>query len=126
MRISHTNLYVTDQNRGLQFYTEILGFTLKQKIRMGEHHWISLTTEEGGTQLIIDPSEHHGARTYMETLYNEGIPAISFASSDLQGEVDFLKSRGVHFKTDPTDGGMAWIAVFDDTCGNWIQLHQEK
>lgn len=128
MRITLTNLFVNDQKEGIKFYKDILGFEIKQHIEVGEYAWVTLVSPEDkdGCQLTIDPSVHPAAKNYKDALYKEGIPATSFASTNLVSEVQLLKSKGVHFKTDPKDVGPAWIAVFDDSCGNWIQLHQNK
>ena len=49
-----------------------------------------------------------------------------FAVDDVEAEHKRLTKAGVTFTTPPIDVGEVWIAVFDDTCGNLIQIISEK
>ena len=128
MRIHGVSVMVDDQQKALRFYTETLGFQLKHNIPLGEHSWISLVSEEApeGTELVLEPDEHPAARPFKRALVEDGIPWTSFAVDDVEAEHERLLARGVRFVQPPTDLGTVIAAVFDDSCGNLIQIAQEK
>lgn len=128
MRIKLTSLIVKDQEKALQFYTGILGFVKKSDVPAGEYRWLTVvsTEEPDGTELVLEPNSNPAAGTYQEAIFKQGIPATMFFVDDVQKEYDRLKKMGVVFKSGPTQAGPAMIAVFEDTCGNLIQISQVK
>ena len=128
MRIHLTGVVVDDQQKALQFYTETLGFVVKHNIPLGEHAWITVVSEEApdGTELLLEPDGHPAVGPYRKALMEDGIPSASFASDDIEAEHERLVARGVRFVQPPTDLGTVVSAVFDDTCGNLIQITEEK
>ena len=126
MRITLTSVFVDDQDRALQFYTEVLGFLLKHDIPMGEHRWITVVSPEEpeGTELVLEPDEHPAVKPFKEALVADGIPATAFMVSDVHAEYRRLRDLGVAFTQEPTALGPVTTAVLDDTCGNLIQIHQ--
>jgi predicted enzyme related to lactoylglutathione lyase len=126
MKITLTSVLVDDQEKALKFYTEVLGFVKKTDIPMGEHRWLTVVSPEGSTdiELVLEPNVHPAAKTYQSAIYKDGIPATSFGSNDVQGEYERLSKRGVVFRTKPTQAGGTTLAMFEDTCGNLIQIHQ--
>ena len=128
MRINLTSVCVDDQEKALRFYTETLGFRLKHNIPLGEHAWITVVSEEApeGTELVLEPAEHPAVRRYRAALVEDGIPFTSFAVDDVEAEHERLVARGVRFVQPPTDLGTVITAVFDDSCGNLIQIMEEK
>ena len=124
MRIVMTSVMVEDQAKALTFYTEKLGFAKKTDVPLGEHRWIALTApgEPGGTELILEPSSHPAFGPFQQALVEDGIPYTSFGVDDVQAEYERLSQRGVRFTQAPTDMGEITTAVFDDTCGNLIQI----
>ncbi len=128
MRIHATSVMVDDQQKALRFYTETLGFQLKHNIPLGEHAWVTVVSEEApeGTELVLEPDEHPAARPFKRALVEDGIPWTSFAVDDVEAEHERLLAEGVRFVQPPTDLGTVITAVFDDTCGNLIQIAQEK
>ena len=128
MRINLTGVAVDDQQSALRFYTETLGFRLKHNIPLGEHSWITVVSEEApeGTELLLEPAEHPAVRRYRKALVEDGIPLASFAVDDVEAEHERLMERGVRFVQPPTDLGTVVTAVFDDSCGNLIQIMEEK
>ncbi len=128
MKIKLNSVIVADQESALEFYTEILGFTKKVDIPMGEYRWLTVVSPEepDGTQLLLEPNANPAAATYQSALFEAKIPLTSFAVDDIAKESDRLKANGVVFTMEPTDVGTAVIAAFDDTCGNLIQIYQEK
>ena len=128
MRIHLTSVLVDDQQKALRFYTETLGFQLKHNIPLGEHAWITVVSEEApeGTELVLEPDAHPAAPPFKRALVEDGIPWTSFAVDDVEAEHERLLARGVRFVEPPTDLGTVITAVFDDTCGNLIQIAEEK
>ena len=128
MRIYLASVFVDDQQKALRFYTETLGFRVKHNIPLGEHAWITVVSEEDpeGTELLLEPDAHPAVRPYRKALVEDGIPSTSFAANDIGAEYDRLVARGVRFVQPPTDLGTVIAAVFDDTCGNLIQITEEK
>ena len=128
MRISHTSVCVDDQEKALRFYTETLGFQLKHNIPLGEHAWITVVSEEApdGTELVLEPAAHPAVVKYRTALVEDGIPFTAFSVDDVEAEHERLVDQGVQFVQPPTDLGTVVTAVFDDTCGNLIQIMEEK
>lgn len=126
MRIELTSIFVDDQRKALAFYTDVLGFTKHHDIPLGDASWLTVTSPEGGAELLLEPSGHPAVKPYRDALVEDGIPLAQFATSDLAADHERLSGLGVVFTQQPTDIGTALIAVFDDTCGNLIQLVQMK
>ncbi len=128
MRINWTSICVDDQEKALRFYTETLGFRLKHNIPLGEHAWITVVSEEDpeGTELVLEPAGHPAVVPFRKALVKDGIPYTAFAVDDVGAEHERLVAEGVRFVQPPTDLGTVITAVFDDTCGNLIQIMEEK
>ena len=126
MRITLTGVFVSDQDQALRFYTETLGFVKKQDVPVGEFKWLTVVSPDDpdGTELLLEPNENPVAQAYQRGIFEQGIPAASFAVTDIHAEFEKLKSLGVAFAMEPTEMANVTIAVFDDTCGNLIQLMQ--
>lgn len=126
MRIYVTSVFVDDQSKALRFYTDVLGFEKKTEIPLGEHSWLTVVSpqEPDGTELLLEPDSHPAVGPYKAALVEDGIPAASFAVDDVQAEYERLSERGVRFSQPPVDMGPVTTAVFDDTCGNLIQIVQ--
>jgi predicted enzyme related to lactoylglutathione lyase len=126
MKIILTSVMVDDQDKALKFYSEVLGFVKKNDIPMGEARWLTVVSPEGpeGVELLLEPMGFPPARTYQKALFEAGIPLTSFAVDDIQKEYERMKKLGVDFKSAPTKMGPVTIAVFEDTCGNLIQMAQ--
>ena len=124
MRIHLTSVHVDDQAKALAFYTEVLGFVKKSEIPLGEHKWLTVVSPDDpdGTELVLEPDQHPAAQAYKKGLVADGIPAASFAVDDVQAEHERLQSLGVVFTQPPLSMGPVTTAVFDDTCGNLIQI----
>ena len=128
MRIVVTSVMVDDQAKALAFYTDVLGFLKKDDIPVGDHRWLTVVSPEDpdGTELLLEPDEHPAARPFKEALVADGMPATSFGVSDVGAEFRRLTDRGVRFTQDPMAMGPVTTAVFDDTCGNLIQIAQRS
>lgn len=128
MKINLMSVLVDNQDKALRFYTEVLGFVKKNEIPLGGHSWLTVVSPEDpdGTELSIEPDEHPAAQPFKRALVEDGIPFTSFAVDDVAAEYERLVGRGVRFTQPPTDMGAVTTAVFDDTCGNLIQIAAEN
>ncbi|MFG1609102.1 VOC family protein [Actinoplanes sp. NPDC049265] len=126
MRITVTSILVSDQDAALKFYTETLGFVKKTEIPLGEHKWLTVVSPENpdGVELVLEPDAHPAAKPWKEALAGDGIPYTFFAVDDVRAEYERLRGLGVRFTQEPTEMGPVTTAVFDDTCGNLIQITQ--
>lgn len=124
MKIDLTSVLVDDQARALRFYTEVLGFVKKTEVPVGEYFWLTVVSPDdpSGTELLLEPDAHPAARPFKAALVEDGIPFMSFGVADVVAEYERLVARGVRFTQEPTDMGEVTTAVFDDTCGNLIQI----
>ncbi|CAL8968552.1 hypothetical protein CELL_00286 [Cellulomonas sp. T2.31MG-18] len=123
-RITLTSVLVDDQAKALAFYTDVLGFVVKNDVPLGEHRWLTVVGagEPDGVELLLEPDEHPAARVFKEALVADGIPFASFAVDDVHATYQVLAARGVRFTQPPASMGPVVTAVLDDTCGNLIQL----
>ena len=128
MRIHLSSVFVGDQDKALQFYTEVLGFTKKTEIPLGEARWLTVVSPDdpSGTELVLEPDGHPAVKPFKEALVDDGIPFTSFAVDDVNQEFERLRRLGVQFTQEPVEMGSVTTAVFDDTCGNLIQIAQSR
>ncbi|MCI0330217.1 MAG: VOC family protein [candidate division Zixibacteria bacterium] len=128
MKIKLTSVSIDDYDKALKFYTGVLGFVKKRDIPMGGGaRWITVVSpdEPDGTELLLEPNAGYPAlKALKESLVKDGIPFTAFQVDDIQKEYERMKKLGVAFKSAPTKAGPATVAVFDDTCGNLIQIYQ--
>jgi catechol 2,3-dioxygenase-like lactoylglutathione lyase family enzyme len=124
VRINLASVLVDDQQKALRFYTEVLGFVKKTEIPLGGHSWLTVVSpdEPDGVELVLEPDEHPAAKPFKRALVEDGIPFTSFAVEDVHKEHERLTGLGVRFTQQPTQMGPVTTAVFDDTCGNLIQI----
>lgn len=124
MRISITSVFVDDQAKALDFYTNVLGFEKRADVPVGEFSWLTVGSSEQpeGPELLLEPSDHPAVGPFKKALVEDGIPAASFAVGDVQAEYERLRSEGVVFTQQPLTMDNVVTAVFDDTCGNLIQI----
>jgi predicted enzyme related to lactoylglutathione lyase len=126
VQIKFVSVMVEDQDRALEFYTSVLDFQKMADIPMGEYRWLTVTSPDGveGVELVLEPLGFPPARAYQKALFEAGIPATALITHDIAAEVERLKSRGVKFRGEPTRMGPVTVVMFDDTCGNLINLVQ--
>lgn len=117
---------VKDQEKALRFYTQVLGFVKKTEVPLGEHKWLTVVSkeEQDGVELVLEPMGFPPAVTFQKALYEAGIPLTAFYTEDVDAEYKRLTGVGVVFSLPPTVMGVSKLAVFDDTCGNNIQIFQ--
>lgn len=126
MQIKFTSVRVTDQQQALHFYTDILGFDKMADIPMGATRWLTVTSPEGieGVELVLEPINFPPAREYQQALFAAGIPALALTTSNIQADYERLTASGVVFRSEPRTMGPIISAIFEDSCGNLINLVQ--
>ncbi|GAA3505378.1 VOC family protein [Streptomyces albogriseolus] len=125
MKIHLTSVFVDDQAKALRFYTDVLGFVKKHDVPLGEtDRWLTVVPPEApdGTELLLEPAHHPAVKPYRDALVADGIPLAQFTVDDVRAEYARLREHGVRFTQEPLEMGPVTTAVFDDTCGNLIQL----
>ncbi|HET9911546.1 MAG TPA: VOC family protein [Anaerolineales bacterium] len=128
IKIKLTSVSIDNYDKALQFYTEILGFVKKNDIPFGEGvRWLTVVSPEepNGTELLLEPNASYPAmKAFKESLVKDGIPYTAFQVNNVQEEYERMKDLGVEFTMEPTNMGMTTAAIFDDTCGNLIEIYQ--
>ena len=127
LKIKLTSVLVEDQDKALKFYTEVLGFVKSKEISLGKAKWLTVVSPDGpkDIELLLEPNDNPAAKTFQAALHEQGIPLTAFAVDHIQHEYDRLRRLGVVFRGEPARMGPTTVALFDDTCGNLIQLYQD-
>lgn len=126
MQIKFLSVNVDDQDKALDFYTKVLGFKKMADIPMGEYRWLTVVSPDGieGVELVLEPMAFPPAKAYQKALFEAGIPALAFTTTDIEAEYERLSKLGVKFHGEPTSQGPITGATFEDGCGNLIHLVQ--
>jgi len=126
MQLKFISVMVQDQEKALAFYTTILGFKKMADIPLGEYRWLTVISPDGveGAELVLEPMAFPPAREYQIALFNAGIPAIALITHDIKSDYSRLKSLGVVFRGEPVSAGVISNVLFEDTCGNLVNLVQ--
>ena len=128
MKIKLSSVSIDNYDKALKFYTEVLGFVTKRDIPLGDGaRWITVVSpdEPNGTELLLEPNaEYPAMKALKESLFRDGIPFTAFEVNDIQKEYERMKKLSVEFTMEPTNMGMTTVAIFNDTCGNLIQIYQ--
>jgi catechol 2,3-dioxygenase-like lactoylglutathione lyase family enzyme len=126
MQIKFISVMVDNQDVALRFYTSVLGFQKMADIPMGAFRWLTVTSPDGieGVELVLEPTTFPPAQVYQKALLDAGKPAIALITKDINAEYDRLKKRGVIFHGEPKNLGIITAVLFEDTCGNLINLVQ--
>lgn len=127
MKIKLCSIFVDDQEKALKFYTDTLGFVKKFDMPINEStRWLTVISPEEpeGTELVLEPSSNPAVTPFKEALFKQGIPFTAFQVDDIKKEFDRLRKLGVEFAMQPTKTGPIVAAIFNDTCGNLIQIYQ--
>ena len=127
LKIRVASLIVDDQDKAEKFYTEVLGFEVKENVPAGEFRWLTVVSpdERDGTQLALEPNDNPASKTFQEAIFDQGIPATMFFVEDVRKTYEKLVELGVVFTVQPRDMGGTFAAIFNDTCGNLIMIAQE-
>jgi len=128
MQIKFVSVLVKDQEAALKFYTEKLGFVKMSDISLGEYRWLTVVSPDGvaGVELLLEPMGFPPAQVYQKALFDAGIPMTAMVSRDIKAEVQRLKALGVVFRGEPQEAGWGANVMFEDGCGNLINLVELK
>ena len=126
MQLKFISVMVKDQDAALHFYTTVLGFEKMADIPIGEFRWLTVVSKDGieGVELVLEPMGFPPAREYQKALFEAGIPATALITNNIQADYERLKSLGVVFRGEPETAGPITSVLFEDTCGNLINLVQ--
>lgn len=126
MKIKLSSVTVDDQEKALAFYTRVLGFVKKTDIPAGKYRWLTVVSPEAPdeVELVLEPNGNPASQVYQKALFDQGIPLTAFQVDDIQAEYQRMKALGVVFRGEPAAVGPVTIVLFEDTCGNLIQLYQ--
>jgi catechol 2,3-dioxygenase-like lactoylglutathione lyase family enzyme len=127
MKIIVTSVMVDDQEKALDFYTRVLGFRKKTDVPAGGGRWLTVVAPDApeGVELLLEPTGFPPSTTFQTALREAGIPLTMFGVADARREHERLRSLGVVFTMPPSEMGPVTIAIFEDTCGNLIQIVQQ-
>ncbi len=120
------SIHVKDPATAHTFYTETLGF--ETLMAMPEHNLFIVKdpgADDSSVGLLLEPSDNPIGADYMNAVHDAGMPAIVFGVPDVQAEYQRLVAAGVTFKGEPSENPYGITAVFEDGCGNLVQLHQD-
>src|SRR5579864_1880515 len=128
MKIKLTSVYVDDQSKALNFYTEVLGFAKKADFTQGPFRWLTVgpSEEPEGTQLQLALNNNPAAKAYQQAMFQQNQPAAMFFTDDVQADYERMQGGGAQFTMPPTDVTASRIAMLNDTCGNLLQITQLK
>ena len=126
MKIKLNSVFVDGQDKALKFYTGVPGFKKKNDIPVGPFRWLTVVSPEepNGTELVLEPDTNPAAKAYQKSVFEQGIPVTAFQVDDIDNEYGRLQKLGVAFKKPPTSMGLVTLTMFDDNCGNFIQIYQ--
>ena len=131
MIIGVTSVAVEDQEKALKFYTETLGFLTKHDMPLGNpegDRWLTVVSPErpDGVELLLEPNRNPITLAFQQGLMEQGFPSLILIADDVQAEYERLIGLGVEFTMPPSDIGTAIMAIFNDSCGNLIQIMNVK
>ena len=126
MQLKFISLMVEDQDHALTFYTSVLGFQKMADISMGPYRWLTVTSPDGiaGVELVLEPMGFPPSRAYQKALFEGGVPATALITKDIAADFERLTARGVKFRGEPAKRGPITNVIFEDGCGNLINLVQ--
>jgi predicted enzyme related to lactoylglutathione lyase len=128
MKIKLTSVYVSDQEKALKFYTEVLGLKAKADFTNGPFRWLTVVSPEDpdGTEIQLALNDNPAAKTFQEAMFAQGQPALMLFSGDLKADHVRIAAAGGTFTMEPTDVTASIIAQIPDGVGNLIQITQLK
>ncbi len=126
MQIKVASVFVSDQEKALRFYTDVLGFVKKQDVRNGDYRWLTVVSPEGhdDVELLLEPNAHPAAQQFQKAIHDQGISATVLFTKDVPGDYERLRAKGVRFTSEPNVAAWGANVMFDDTVGNLINLVQ--
>jgi catechol 2,3-dioxygenase-like lactoylglutathione lyase family enzyme len=129
-KLTHSTVWVLDQDAALDFYTRVLGFEVRTDATMDSFRWLTvgppgqpdfeLILAVPGPPMLDPESAEHIRAMVAKGALGAGV----FATDDCRRSYEELKGRGVTFLTEPTERHYGIEATFRDNSGNWFSLTQ--
>lgn len=130
-KMTHTSIYVLDQERAVDFYTNKLGFKIITDVPMADNdRWITVCPPgQPGFEIILSPLTRgmfsKGTVKALKELVQKGAFGLGvFTCTDIFATYEELKAKGVVFTKPPTKESYGTEALFKDDSGNWFSLAQ--
>ncbi|HWL15813.1 MAG TPA: VOC family protein [Opitutus sp.] len=130
-RLSHTTVFVKNQDSAREFYTKKLGFSVTNDVRLGTFRWLTVRAPEQKDLEIalLDPAamfdDEPEIREKFSQLMDAGkLGAGVFQTADCEKTYEELKARGVTFRHPPERRPYGIEAILEDDSGNWFSLTQ--
>jgi len=134
-KLSHTSLFVTDQQKAYDFYVNTIGFKVNTDVTMDNgFRWLTLTPPEQPDLEIAILEPLHGGMHYTEEvksafktlLEHNALGAGVMYTPNCHATYEELKAKGVHFKSAPKEQFYGIEAIITDGCGNWFSMTEPK
>jgi catechol 2,3-dioxygenase-like lactoylglutathione lyase family enzyme len=128
--LSHTTIWVLDQDEAREFYTQQLGCEVHTDATMDDFRWLTVSPPgQPDHQLALlfpgPPMMDEQSAAQVRALVAKGaLGPGAFETKDCQGTYDELSGRGVTFLSEPTERFYGIEATFRDNSGNWFSMTQ--
>lgn len=134
-KLSHTSIFVNDQDKAYDFYVNKLGFKVNTDAKMDNgFRWLTVNPpEQPDLEVVLFPanSEMNGfdqeVRDALKLLLDKGVMGAGVLETpDVRATYEELKSKGVQFKSEPKEQFYGIECIVTDGCGNWFSMTQRK
>jgi predicted enzyme related to lactoylglutathione lyase len=133
-KMSHATIYVTDQDKALEFYRDKLGFKVTNDVTMeGGFRWLTVAPkDQSGFEIVlmdIKPGfmfEEEAANQLRGLIEGGKLGGGVFNTPNCQATYEELSARGVEFLSPPAERPYGIEALFKDNSGNWFSLTQHQ
>jgi catechol 2,3-dioxygenase-like lactoylglutathione lyase family enzyme len=129
-RLTHTTVWVLDQEEALDFYTSKLGYEVRVDEDMDGFRWLTVgSPDQPDHQLILlepgPPMMDEETAAQVKALVAKGVlgPGV-LGTDDCRGDYEKLSSRGVNFLSEPAERFYGIEATLRDNSGNWFSMTQ--
>jgi catechol 2,3-dioxygenase-like lactoylglutathione lyase family enzyme len=132
-KLSHSTVYILDQDRAKDFYVNKLGFDVRDDARMGPFRWLTVGPKAQPDVRIILMAVAPGPTPVSTSLRMSAHCASSIAlgggvlvTDNLARDYEELKAKGVEFTEPPTKQPWGYAAVMKDDSGNYWSVGEES
>lgn len=127
--LSHTTIYVADQEKARAFYVEKLGFEVRADTTMGSFRWLTVGPKgQQQLQIILMPigagpgMDAATATAFREIIAKGAVGCGVLETDDCRATYEALRAKGVEFNGEPAQRPYGLEAVLRDDSGNWFSL----
>lgn len=134
-RLSHTSIFVNDQDKAFDFYVNKLGFKVHTDAKMENgFRWLTVTApDQPDLEIVLFPATGTGngfdddVKDALKLLLDKGVMGAGVLNTpDCKATYEELKAKGVHFKSEPKEQFYGIECILTDGCGNWFSMTQPK